>query len=155
MGRLSEINGVDQEISRELKNLIRERITLSEENVLDLLESYNTVDNMAWDMLRRLQEEKEAGHGPTSNPVRELLMSLGGTLRVRNDLERMLQQILRRRDTDEREHKGDRRNSEDEGVVRLTSSQKRALLNPKNRQHRDRVSKRHEEVPSESPNHKS
>lgn len=147
---------MSQEISKELKDEIRDELILTEEGVRELLEGYTAVADLAWELMGELKEQKEGGYfEPTSNKTRELLMNLGGALRVRSDLERMLHQILRSRSPEDEEHRRDRQNREEEGVIKLTSSQKRALENSKNRQHRNRDSKRHDDVPGESPNHKS
>jgi len=147
---------VNQEISKELKDEIRDELILTEEGVRELLDGYTAVADLAWELMEKLTEEKESAFfEPTSNKTRELLMNLGSALRVRNDLERMLRQILRSRSPEDEEHRRDRQNRENEGVIKLTSSQKRALEHSKNRQHRNRVSNRHEDVPGESPDHKS
>lgn len=145
---------MDTEISEELKNLIKEKIFYTEDEAQELLEVYETVESITWDLLMELKDEHEGSlFEANSSKTRGLLASIGQALRVRNELERTLLQIVRHRNTDKWEHKDDRRADENEAIIKLTSSQLRGLNHAKNRQHKNRTSKRHSGVPSESSNH--
>jgi len=148
---------VDQEISRETKDRIREAISYTDEEAQNLLEHYLVIKemvNVLLDILSGIYQDHRRNF-ENYGQLRDTLANLGGLQRAKSDLEGQLYRTLRRRGrADETRHEDDRRNGEDEGVIKLTSSQKRALAYSKNRQHRNRASERHNDVPGESPNHK-
>lgn len=138
---------MNTEISEELRNLIKEKVFHTEDEVQELLEFYEVAESIAWDLLMELKDEHEGSFfEANSSKTRELLASIGQALRVRNELVRTLLQIGRHRNTD-------RWTGESEATIKLTSSQLRGLNHARNRQHKNRASKRHNEVPSESSNH--
>ena len=136
------------QISQELREEIRELVISDEDEALRLLELYEVVDEMCLSMENDLKGHR--GVSPTENGhLRTLLREIHPMLRLRNDLLRELRYISRSPRREYEENQEDRR-SEDKGVTPKEIASRMRKPPVKNRQHRNRVSKRHKEVSNES-----
>jgi len=137
------------QISQETRELIRDQVVTDDEEALRLLDLYETVNEMC--VLMETSLKKYRGYLPNqSGELKDLLREIHPMLRLRSDLLRELRYISR---PPRREHEEDReedQDSEDGGITPKEIASRTRKPPVKNRQHRNRVSKRHNGVSNES-----
>jgi len=137
------------QISPEVRELIRDQVITDDEEALRLLSLYETVDEMCLLMESDLKEHR--GVAPSqSGHLRDLLREIHPMLRLRNDLLRELRTISRPPRRENEEDQEEDRQSESKGITSRATVSRTRKPPAKNRQHRNRVSKRHDGVSNES-----
>jgi hypothetical protein len=144
---------VSQErIDQEILDQIRNRVISDDKEAQRLLELYIAVDRMALSLEEDLIDFR--GRRPTENArLRELIRDLGPLLRLRQDLRKELRYISRPpyKRRYEEEHEDIRHDGNQRDNPKVANSRGQKLPTAKNRQHRNRVSKRHNKVSDASP----
>jgi len=137
------------QISQELREQIRELVISDDEEARRLLELYEVVDEMCISMENDLKENR--GTFPSrSGHLREMLREIHPMLRLRNDLLRELRYISRPPRRVYEEDQEEDQDSGNRGMVPKETASRTRKPPAKNRQHRNRVSKRHKGVSNES-----
>lgn len=137
------------QISQETRELIREQVITDDEEALRLLELYIVVDEMCFLMEDELKSNR--GINPSRDGhLREVLREIHPMLRLRNDLQRELRTISRPPRRDYEEDQEEDRQNESRGVTSKVIVSRTRKPPAKNRQHRNRASKRHNGVSNES-----
>jgi len=137
-------------ISQELREEIRDRVITDEDEARQLLELYELVDYWYGSMVRTLTRDYSDTDPFQNGTLRDGLRNIHSVIRLKMDLQRELRTISRptrmvREEDQEEDQDSDNRRPQ----PKVTASRK-PMPPAKNRQHRNRVSKRHNRVSNES-----
>lgn len=137
-------------ISQELREEIRDRVITDDEEARQLLELYELVDYWYSSMVRTLTSGY-SGTDPLQNgTLRDGLRNIHSVIRLKMDLQKELLYISRPTRARHEEDQEEDRDSDSQRVKPKTTASRRPTPTAKNRQHRNRVSKRHNGVSNES-----
>jgi hypothetical protein len=139
------------QISQELRDKIRNRVITKDEDALWMLELYIMVDKWFKRLVVSLREYSDTDPSDNGN-LRDKLRDVHSIMRLKMDLQRELRTISRPYRTEYEEGQEEDQEGESKRVTPKASSATRKPA-ARNRQHRKRVSKRHNEVSSESSTH--
>lgn len=146
---------MSQNLSQKMKDEIRDTLVVSEDEASRLLDGYVSVTNLIYKMLDDIGMYYQNGSTSASNSsLGQLVRDLGPMLRAKDELERELYRISRPARTEDDKDE-DRREEDQRLRPKEIKRKERAANFAKNRQHRNRASKRHDDVSSESPNQDS
>jgi len=152
---LSGVNVLSQNLSQEMKDIIRDTLVVSEDEASRLLDGYVSVTNLIYKMLDDIGMYSQDGSTSASHSsLGQLVRDLGPMLRAKDELERELYRISRPTRTEDDKDE-DRREEDQRLRPKEIKRKERAANFEKNRQHRNRASKRHDDVSSESPSQNS
>jgi len=138
------------QISQELRDKIRNRVISNDEDALWLLELYTMADKWFKRLVVSLRTDSETNPSDSGN-LRDKLRDTHSILRLKMDLQRELRTISRPYRTEYEEGQEDQEGESKRVTPKALSATRKP--NARNRQHRKRVSKRHDEVSSESSTH--
>ena len=137
-------------ISQELREEIRSRVITDEEEARQLLELYELVDYWYDEMVRTLTRDYSDTDPLQNGVLREGLRNVHSVIRLKMDLQRELRTISRPTRTVYEGDQEEDRDSDNEGIQPKVTASRKPTPTAKNRQHRNRVSKRHNRVSNES-----